>query len=213
MLASLDQAKLATLAHEIEAEGGKVAFHRTDVTSAKDVHTLVHETVSRFGHLDVMANIAGVAINAPLHAGETEDWNTMIDVNLRGVLHGIAAALPIFRTQRSGQFITVASTSAYKWSPGQGVYAATKSAVLALCEVLRQEVAEEGLRSTVISPGFTNTEFISSTRDPEELASLTVRRDAIAIPPEAVAETIAFAIDQPAGVDIGEIVVRPTAQA
>lgn len=135
----------------------------------------------------------------------------MIDVNLRGVLHGIAAALPVFRTQGAGHFITVASTSAYRWVPGQAVYAATKSAVRALCEVMRQELAAEGLRSTLVSPGFTDTDFIS-TRDPGELAALTARRDAIAMPPEAVAETIAFAITQPASVDIGEIVVRPTVQ-
>ena len=166
----------------------------------------------RFGRLDVLASIAGVAINAPLHSGELDDWNRMIDINLRGVLHGIAAALPVFRAQGSGQFITVASTAAYKWVPGQAVYAATKTAVRALCEVMRQELAPEGLRCTLISPGFTNTEFISSTRDPDELAALTARRDAMAMPPQAVAETIAFAIAQPDSVDIGEVIVRPTVQ-
>jgi NADP-dependent 3-hydroxy acid dehydrogenase YdfG len=103
----------------------------------------------------------------------------------------------VFRAQGSGHFITVASTAAYKWVPGQAVYAATKSAVRALCEVMRQELAPEGLRCTLISPGFTDTDFISSTRDPGELASLTARRDAMAMPPQAVAETIAFAITQP----------------
>ena len=148
----------------------------------------------RFGRLDVLASIAGVAVNAPLESGELADWNRMIDVNLRGVLHGITAALPVFRQQGSGHFITVASTAAYKWVPGQAVYAATKSAVRALCEVMRQELAPGGLRCTLISPGFTDTDFISSTRDPDELASLTARRDAMAMPPQAVAETIAFAI-------------------
>jgi NADP-dependent 3-hydroxy acid dehydrogenase YdfG len=165
-----------------------------------------------FGHLDVLASIAGVAINAPLHSGELDDWNRMIHVNLRGVLHGIAAALPVFRAQGSGQFITVASTAAYKWVPGQAVYAASKTAVRALCEVMRQELAPEGQRCTLISPGFTDTEFISSTGDLDELASLTARRDAMAMSPEAVAETIAFAIAQPDSVDIGEVIVRPTVQ-
>jgi NADP-dependent 3-hydroxy acid dehydrogenase YdfG len=168
--------------------------------------------VKRFGRLDVLASIAGVAFSGPLISGELNDWNTMIDVNLRGVLHGIAAALPIFRSQGSGQFITVGSTSSYRWVPGQAVYSATKSAVRALSEVLRQELAPEGLRCTLVSPGFTNTEFISSTRDPAELASLTIRRDAMAMPPRAVAETIAFAIGQPGSVDIGEVIVRPTVQ-
>jgi len=136
----------------------------------------------------------------------------MIDVNLRGVLHGIAAALPAFRSQGSGQFVTVASTAAYKWVPGQAVYAATKSAVRALCDVMRQELAPEGLRSTLVSPGFTDTDFIFSTRDPDQLAPLTARRDAIAMPPQAVAETIAFAIAQPDSVDVGEVIVRPTVQ-
>jgi NADP-dependent 3-hydroxy acid dehydrogenase YdfG len=121
----------------------------------------------------------------------------MIDVNIRGVLHAIAAALPVFRAQGSGQFITVASTAAYKWVPGQAVYGASKTAVRVLCEVMRQELAPGGLRCTLISPGFTDTEFISSIRDPDELASLIARRDAMAMSPETVAETIAFAIAQP----------------
>lgn len=119
--------------------------------------------------------------------------------------------MPAFRSRGSGHFVTVASTSAHKWVPGQGVYAATKSAVCAVCEVLRQELAPEGIRSTLVTPGFTATDFISGTRE-GELAALTARRDAIAMPPGAVAETIAFAIAQPGPVDIGEIVVRPTVQ-
>jgi NADP-dependent 3-hydroxy acid dehydrogenase YdfG len=204
--------ELAATADAITSSGGTAAYRCTDVTQPGDLRALVDLAVDRFGRLDVLTSIAGVAINAPLGSGELDDWNQMIDVNLRGVLHGIAAALPVFRAQGSGHFITVASTSAYKWVPGQAVYAATKTAVRALCEVMRQELAAEGLRSTLVSPGFTNTDFISSTRDPDELAALTARRDAIAMPAEAVAETIAFAIAQPAGVDIGEIIVRPTIQ-
>lgn len=212
VLGSRGEQELARVADTITADGGQVAHQRTDVTRPEDLRALVDLAAQRFGRLDVLASIAGVAINAHLGSGELDDWNRMIDVNLRGVLHGIAAALPVFRAQGSGHFITVASTSAYKWVPGQAVYAATKSAVRALCEVLRQELAPEGLRCTLVSPGFTNTGFISSTRDPDELAALTARRDATAIPPEAVAETIAFAIAQPDSVDIGEIIVRPTVQ-
>jgi NADP-dependent 3-hydroxy acid dehydrogenase YdfG len=210
VLGSRGERELVSTAEAIAASGGQVAHRRTDVTRPDDLRALVDLATQRFGRLDVLASIAGVAINAPLGSGELDDWNRMIDVNLRGVLHGVAAALPVFRTQGSGHFITVASTSAYKWVPGQAVYAATKSAVRALCEVMRQELAPEGLRSTLISPGF--TDFISSTRDPGELAALTARRDAIAMAPEAVAETIAFAIAQPDSVDVGEIIVRPTIQ-
>lgn len=212
VLGSRGEQELASVAEAVAAGGGQVAYRRTDVTRAGDLRALVDLATGRFGRLDVLASIAGVAVNAPLGAGELDDWNLMIDVNLRGVLHGVAAALPVFRVQGSGHFITVASTAAYKWVPGQAVYAATKSAVRALCEVMRQELAPEGLRSTLISPGFTATGFISSTRDPAELAALTARRDAIAMAPEAVAETIAFAIAQPDPVDVGEIIIRPTIQ-
>lgn len=212
VLGSRGEEELAATADAIAASDGEVACQCTDVTQPQELRALVDLAIQRFGRLDVLASIAGLAVNAPLSAGELDDWNQMIDVNLRGVLHGIAAALPVFRAQGSGHFITIASTAAYKWVPGQAVYAATKSAVRALCEVMRQELASEGLRCTLISPGFTNTEFISSTRDQDELASLTARRDAIAMPPQAVAETIAFAIAQPGAVDIGELIVRPTVQ-
>jgi NADP-dependent 3-hydroxy acid dehydrogenase YdfG len=212
VLGSRAEPELAATADAITARGGQVAYRATDVTRPEDLRALVTLAEQRFGRLDVLASIAGVAINAPLGSGELADWNQMIDVNLRGVLHGIDAALPAFRSRGAGQFVTVASTSAHKWVPGQGVYAATKSAVRALCEVLRQELAPEGIRCTLVTPGFTATEFIAGTRDPDELAALTARRDAMAMAPEAVAETIAFAIAQPGPVDIGEIVVRPTAQ-
>jgi NADP-dependent 3-hydroxy acid dehydrogenase YdfG len=212
VLGSRGMEELAATAEAIAAGGGEVAYRCTDVTRPQDLRALVELAVQRFGRLDVLASIAGVAVNAPLQSGDLDDWNQMIDVNLRGVLHGVAAALPVFRTQGSGHFVTVASTAAYKWVPGQAVYAATKSAVRALSEVMRQELASEGLRCTLISPGFTDTDFISSTRDPSELASLTARRDAMAMPPQAVAETIAFAMTQPDSIDIGEVIVRPTVQ-
>ena len=212
VLGSRAEQQLAGIAGAIADGGGQVAYRCIDVTRPEDLRALVDLAGQRFGRLDVLANIAGVAINAQLGSGELDDWNRMIDVNLRGVLHGIAAALPVFRARGSGQFITVASTSAYKWVPSQAVYAATKSAVRALCEVMRQELAPEGIRSTLVSPGFTDTDFIANTRDPGELAALTARRDATAMPPAAVAETIAFAIAQPDSVDIGEILVRPTVQ-
>jgi len=134
VLGSRGEAELAAIAAAIEASGGHVACQATDVTQPQQVRALVDLATQTFGRLDVLASVAGVAINAPLHSGDLDDWNRMIDINLRGVLHGVAAALPVFRSQKSGQFITVASTAAYKWVPGQAVYAASKAAVRALCE-------------------------------------------------------------------------------
>jgi NADP-dependent 3-hydroxy acid dehydrogenase YdfG len=140
-----------------------------------------------------------------------EDWEAMIDINVKGVLYGIAAALPVFREQGFGHIITTASTAAFRVTPNQAVYAGTKMAVRAISEGLRQE-AGGTLRVTIISPGMTSTDFAESITDPVVRAELEARRDAIAMPPNAVARAVAFAIEQPADVDVGEIVVRPTAQ-
>lgn len=136
----------------------------------------------------------------------------MIDVNLKGFLHGVAAALPVFRRQGSGHFVTVISTAGLKVVPGQAVYAGTKNAVRTICEGLRQE-AGANLRVTGISPGFVRTDFAQSMTDAGLKAQTLARMDEMAIPPEAIARAIAFAIEQPADVDVGDIVVRPTAQA
>lgn len=136
----------------------------------------------------------------------------MLDVNVKGVLYGIAAALPVFQRQQAGHFVTVVSTSGLKIVPTQGVYAATKNAVRTLMEALRQEEARHGLRVTSVSPGFVHTDFVEQTPDPASRAAMLARRDELAIPPEAIARAIAFAIEQPANVDVGDIVVRPTAQ-
>ena len=135
----------------------------------------------------------------------------MVDVNLKGVLNGIAAALPVFRAQGSGHFVHTASTAAYKVVPAQAVYAATKTAVKVLTEGLRQE-AGPNLRVTLVSPGFTNTDGVGAGGSPGVAAALLAQRDAIAMPPEVVARAVAFAIEQPDSVDVGEIVIRPTAQ-
>jgi NADP-dependent 3-hydroxy acid dehydrogenase YdfG len=160
--------------------------------------------VERFGQVDSLVASAGVAHVGPLVEGKLTDWDTTIDVNLRGVLHGIAAALPTFTAQGSGHFVIVTSTAAAKWVPGQVVYAATKAGVRALCEILRQEVGPE-IRATMVCPGATATEF---TTDPE----LRERMAAVAMAPSAVAEAIAYALAQPVGVTVGEIVVRSAAQ-
>ncbi len=136
----------------------------------------------------------------------------MIDVNVKGVLYGVAAALPVFRRQGFGHFVTIASTAGLKTVPNMAVYSATKYAVRALCEGLRQE-AGETIRVTIVSPGFVQTEFAMSVPDADLRAQLLASRDRFAIAPEAVARAILYAIKQPADVDVNEIVIRPTAQA
>jgi len=144
---------------------------------------------------------------------DVEGWSAMIDVNLKGVLHGIAAALPVFRRQGNGHFVTTVSTAGLKIVPNQAVYAATKNAVRTLLEGLRQESTDGVVRTTAISPGFVNTNLDSSIDDATVREQVRRNMDAFGIPPQAVAEAIAFALDQPAGVEIGEITVRPTVQS
>ena len=147
---------LVRIVSEIEVDGGRGTACAVDVTRPEDLSRLVAFAVEQFGRLDAFVANAGVAVVAPLAEGTLTDWNRMVDVNLRGIMHGIAAALPVFTAQRSGHFVTVTSTAAAKWVPGQGVYAASKAAVRALCEVLRQEVGPE-IRATMVCPGATDT--------------------------------------------------------
>lgn len=195
---------LARIVAEIQADGGRGTACAVDVTRPEDLRRLIALAVEQFGRLDALVANAGVASVAPLADGTLADWNRMLDVNLRGVLHGIAAALPLFTAQRSGHFVTVTSTAAAKWVPGQGVYAASKAGVRALCEVLRQEVGPE-IRATMVCPGATDTEFTTDPNLREQMA-------AIAMAPNAVAEAIAYALAQPENVNIGELVVRSAAQ-
>jgi NADP-dependent 3-hydroxy acid dehydrogenase YdfG len=195
---------LARIVTDIKTDGGRSTACVLDVTRPEDLQQLITLAVEQYGRLDALVANAGVATVTPLAEGSLADWNRMIDVNLRGVLHGIAAALPVFSAQGSGHFVTVTSTAAAKWVPGQGVYAASKAGVRALCEVLRQEVGPE-IRSTMVCPGATDTEFTTDPQLREQMA-------AISMAPEAVAHAIAYALAQPRDVNIGEIVVRSAAQ-
>ncbi|WP_206791856.1 SDR family oxidoreductase [Amycolatopsis sp. MtRt-6] len=183
----------------------------TDVRRPADVAALVRLARETHGRLDVLVGNAGVGPISPLDSLRTDDWDTMIDVNIKGVLHGIAAALPVFREQGSGQFVHTASTAAYRTVPTMAVYAATKTAVRTISEGLRQEAGAD-LRVSLVSPGMIATDFIDGIPEPSVRERLGEARDAVAIPPEAIARAIAFAIDQPEDVDVNEIVVRPTAQ-
>jgi NADP-dependent 3-hydroxy acid dehydrogenase YdfG len=204
--------RLDAVAARVKEAGGDVVATRTDVRRREDLADLVALACERFGRLDVLVSNAGIGPISPLDDLRVEDWEAMVDVNLKGVLHGIAAALPVFRRQGGGHFVNTASTAAYRTVPGQSVYSATKAAVRALSEGLRQE-AGGSVRVTIVSPGFIQTDFIDAVPNERLKAQLATSRETFAIEPDAIARAIAFAIEQPADVDINELVVRPTAQA
>ena len=211
VLGARGQQRLAALADRIVRAGGQAVFAATDVKRRDDVAARVKLARDRFGQLDVLVNNAGVMPVSPLADLRVEDWEDMVDVNIKGVLYGIAAALPAFLAQGCGHFINIASTAAYKTVPNQSVYSGTKFAVRAISEGLRQEVGDK-LRVTIISPGMVRTSFADGVKNPTVKAQLEGYRDSFGLPPDAIARAIAFAIEQPADVDVNEIVVRHTAQ-
>jgi NADP-dependent 3-hydroxy acid dehydrogenase YdfG len=204
--------RLEALAARIAASGGEAAYARTDVKRREDVSNLVGLAIERYGKLDVLVNNAGVAPISLLDELRVDDWEEMIDVNLKGVLYGIAAALPVFRRQSFGHLVNVISTAGIQIIPTMAVYAGTKNAVRTITETLRQEAGDK-LRVTSVSPGFVQTNLTDSMTNPGVNAQIGERMEKMAIPPAAIARAIAFAIEQPAEVDVNEIVIRPTAQA
>lgn len=209
MLGARRTDRLDKIAGEIQEAGGAAAFRALDVTSRQDVQDFIDFTVTRFGRVDVLINNAGVMPLSKLEALKVDEWDRMIDVNIRGVLHGIAATLPLMQQQRAGQIINIASIGAYAVSPTAAVYCATKYAVRAISEGLRQEVGGD-IRVTVIAPGVTESELAESISDEGGRAEMVAFRK-IAIPAEAIARAIAYAVEQPADVDVSELIVRPTA--
>jgi NADP-dependent 3-hydroxy acid dehydrogenase YdfG len=211
-LGARSEAELAGVADEIEKSGGKAVFCMTDVTKQSDLEMLVGRACDAFGGLDVIVNNAGIGPISRFDALRVEDWDAMIDVNLRGTLYGIAAALPVFARQGQGHVVNVLSTAGLKIVPTMGVYAATKNALRTATEALRQE-AGPNLRVTEVSPGFIDTTFTSSLITDENVrAAINKQKERLAISPDAIARAIAFAIEQPGDVEVGSIVVRPTAQ-
>ncbi|WP_448950828.1 SDR family oxidoreductase [Labrys neptuniae] len=200
--------RLERLAETIAAAGGEVRLCPLDVTSQVEVAAFAAFAQESFGRLDVMVNNAGVMPLSPLAALRVADWDQMIDVNIKGVLYGIAAALPIMQAQGEGQIVNVSSIGGHHVSPTAAVYCATKFAVRAISDGLRQET--DHIRVTVISPGTTTSELADSIGDATAREAMKAWR-AITISPEAVAASILHAIGQPADVDVSEIVVRPTA--
>lgn len=201
--------RLAELCKELVAAGGSAQYQAVDVTDRANVQAFVDYAVNEFGRVDVIVNNAGVMPLSRLDALKVSEWDQMIDVNIRGVLHGIAAGLPLMQKQQSGQFINIASIGAYAVSPTAAVYCATKYAVRAISEGLRQEAGAD-IRVTVISPGVTESELADSISDEGGRAEMREFRK-IAIPALAIARAIAYAVEQPADVDVSELIVRPTA--
>jgi NADP-dependent 3-hydroxy acid dehydrogenase YdfG len=204
--------RIRALADKLTGRGGKAIAITTDVIDCDQVMKLVDAAVQTYGRIDVMINNAGLMPQSPLERLKIDDWNRMIDVNIKGVLYGIAAALPYMKQQKSGHIINVSSVAGHKVRAGGAVYAATKHAVLALSEGLRQEVKPYNIRTTVISPGAIATELPNSVTEPDVADSFHKFYETFAIPADSFARAVAFAISQPEDVDINEILFRPTRQ-
>lgn len=204
--------RIEALAADLTRAGGQALALPTDVTRCADVQRLVDTAVQRFGRLDVIINNAGVMPHSLLARRKVEDWERMIDVNIKGVLYGIAAALPHMQRQGDGHIINVASVAGHKVRPGSTVYAATKHAVRVISEGLRQEVKPWNIRTTIISPGIVDTELPNSITEPDVAEATRKNYASLAIPADAFARAVAYAISEPAEVDVNEILFRPARQ-
>jgi len=202
--------RLVELTDSLRATGGVACYRKLDVTSADDVAAFAGFALEAFGFIDVLVNNAGVMPLSPLSALKVSEWDRMIDVNIRGVLHGIAAVLPTMEQQGQGHIINISSIGGLAVSPTAAVYCATKYAVRAISDGLRQETNK--IRSTVICPGVVESELADSISDDTARSAMQEFRR-VAITPDAIARAIAYAVEQPADVDVSEIVVRPTASA
>ena len=209
MLGARRLERLQALARELSL--GSDAVVQTDVTQSAQVKRLVDRAVQSHGRIDVIINNAGLMPLSPLDRLKIEDWDRMIDVNIKGVLYGVAAALPHMKAQRSGHIINVSSVAGHKVRAGGAVYAATKTAVRVISEGLRQEVKPYNIRTTIISPGAVATELPDSITEPD-VAENVRKNYENAIPPDSFANAVAFAMSQPEDVDINEILFRPTSQ-
>ncbi len=210
MLAARREDRLKELVAAIAKSGGTATYQVTDVTDRAQVEALAKETLSTYSRIDVLINNAGLMPLSPLDQVKVEEWDRMIDVNIKGVLYGIAAVLPIMRQQKSGHVINLSSVAGHKVFAGSAVYCATKYAVRAISEGLRLESNGE-IRSTNISPGAVATELTTTISDKDTAATMN-EFYAIAIDADAIARAIVYAIEQPGDVDVNEIIIRPTRQ-
>ena len=203
--------RIEALAKELSDAGGKALALQTDVTHAADVQRLVDAAVGKFGRIDVLVNNAGLMPSSPLERLKIADWDRMIDVNIKGVLYGIAAALPHMKAQKGGHIVNVSSVAGHRVRAGTAVYSATKHAVRVLTEGLRQEVKPYDIRTTIVSPGAVATELPDSITEADVQAGVKAFYE-IAIPADSFARAVVFALCQPDDVDINEILFRPTKQ-
>lgn len=210
MLGARRTDRLEKLAEDIAAAGGRAIYRSLDVTSRESVQSFADAAVQKFGRIDVIINNAGIMPLSPMASLKVEEWDRMIDVNIKGVLHGIAAVLPVMNRQGSGQIINISSIGGLAVSPTAAVYCATKYAVRAISDGLRQE--NDKLRVTCIYPGVVESELANAITDPVAAQAMESYRQ-IALKPEAIAAAIVHVIGQPDGVDTSDIVVRPTASA
>jgi NADP-dependent 3-hydroxy acid dehydrogenase YdfG len=212
VLGARREQRLRSLADEVTTKGGKATAMVTDVTKREQVQKLVDTAVQTYGRIDVIINNAGLMPQSLLDQLKVDEWERMIDVNIKGVLYGIAAVLPYMQKQKAGHIISVSSVAGHKVGPGSSVYAATKHAVRALSEGLRQEVKPYNIRTTVISPGAVATELPNTITDVAVGARIKNFYADMAIPADSFARCVAFAMNQPEDVDINEILFRPTRQ-
>lgn len=204
--------KIQALANQLNDEGGSVIAVETDVVKADQVKNLVDTAVQKFGRVDVVINNAGIMPMSLLEGLKVNEWDQTIDVNIKGVLYGIAAALPHMQKQKSGQIINVSSVAGHKVGPTTAVYSASKTAVRVISEGLRQEVKPYNIRSTIISPGAVATDLPNTISESAISQGVKAFYQAVAIPADSFARAVAFAISQPENIDINEIIFRPTAQ-
>jgi NADP-dependent 3-hydroxy acid dehydrogenase YdfG len=204
--------RIEKLAKEIRDNGGKAVSIAADVTNRDQVKNLVDSAVKKFGRVDVILNNAGIMPLSPMDRLNVDEWDKMIDVNIKGVLNGIAAVLPYMKEQKSGQIINTASVAGHKIFNGSAVYSATKFAVRAVTEGLRMEVKPYNIRTTIVCPGAVKTELLEHITEADIQQANKDYVGAVGISPDSFARVVAFVISQPEDVDINEIIFRPTAQ-
>lgn len=207
--------RLQAIVQAIQAAGGQAAYAVTDVTQPEDVKQLVQKAKSVFKQVDVIFNNAGIMPSSPISALHIQEWNDMIDINLKGVLNGVAAVMPEFTKQKHGQIITTSSVAGIKSFPGAGVYGATKFAVRNLMEVIRMESAQEGtnIRTATLYPAAINTELLHTITDANTMGGMKQLYEAVGITPDAIARVVNFAIDQPEDINVNEFTIYPTKQS
>lgn len=203
--------QLENIVEEIKNDGGEAVFCKVDVKNKADLMGLVNTTIEQYGRLDVIVNNAGVSQISRIDDLDIEGWEEMIDINLKGVLYGMAAAIPIFKKQQAGHIVNIISTAGIKIVPLQGVYAGTKNAIRTISEAFRQE-SDGTIRITGISPGYVKTNFVDNVKNKEMKTAIAKNMDKFAISPEAIANAVIYAISQPKEVEIGDIIIRPATQ-